>query len=401
MFVNKVKISSFFLISLFFPYIKPGFSLRIDHLFILFPFVLIITSYKHSLNKILFLKFCLASIYFSYLVFLLYFNELTINRTFFQLVIQYSYYISTIAFLLVFYKELTSHSLKYINIAIILITFSIIYSFIQFFFPNSSFVSFITLYYSGTIGGGMSKVYEALTQLRASSFFVQPSSFGMFCLISYCYVSLYNKSKELVLFRILLACIIVAGIFSATKVFIFGFFIFYLLTKFFSSPSRFFLKVPIYLIFISTFIALAYYINPFVRKIVNWFLDYGIIYFFESRFSTDSGYLSENYSVILQNIYFCVGINVFSYKYADSMPIMLLLLGGLPLLFFYLQYIFTISYSRIFIIERLSLLATLILVSSSFPVFIQSRIIPFYIILDFIIVSHYAQIPKLPRSYKS
>lgn len=398
--VNKVKLSSFFLVSLFLPYLVPGFSLRIDHLFIFFPLLLLVIPHKFSFNQSLFRKFFVSFIFITYLFLLLYFTASTINRTFFQLIVQYSYYFSTISFLLIFQKQLTSYSSSYLNLSVILITVVIMYSFIQFLFPNTSLVKLTTLYYSGTIGGGMSKVYEALTQLRASSLFVQPSSFGMFCLISYCYVSIYNKSKELLSLKVLLICIIIAGIFSATKVFLFGFLIFYFLTKFFTSPSKFFLKLPIYILLMFTFIAVAFYINPFVRKIINWFFDYGFIYFIESRFSPNSGYLSENYNVILQNIFLGVGINVFSYKYADSMPLMLVLLGGVPLLLYYIQYILTISYSRIFIIERFSLLATLIIVSSSFPVFIQSRIIPFYIILDFIIVSYYAQPPKIFRSYK-
>lgn len=381
----KYFISLFLLLSLSMPYISKTSSLRIDHLFILLPLFAILSLAKTP-SVYTRKYFIILLIYIFFLIRLLF--NLTLNRDFFQLGIQYSYYLTAYAYLIIFNEDIRKNTDTYIKIFKIIIFYISIYSIIQFIFRDSSLVSIITEYYSGNVDKNvMSKVEISLTNLRASSIFVQPSSNGLYSIIAFFYMYMLYQIDKTKITKILYIISIISGMLSATKTFLFAFLILFPLLKLIENPVKFIKNILLYIFYLLVLIYIGYLTIPYIKKVIDWFFNFGISYFFKARFSSVNGWLANDYTVINDNIITGIGINVFKYRYADSMPLMLIMLGGVFFIILsYIQYLLTINYSKIFFYERMALLFVIILISTSFPAFIQARIIIFYILIDNILI---------------
>lgn len=276
-----------------------------------------------------------------------------------------------------------------------------IFAIFQFVYRDSLIVEVISNLYGRKrefpgIDHAITMTQYALMNHRASSFFTQPSSLGAFSLLA---VALgfqllrFCKQNMFVVFSILLA--LIAGILSSTKVFLLGIAI--LLTLIFLPRISLGSLVKLFITLVLFLVLLYLSKNQYVVDLVVNINEQGFFNaLFGSRFA-EGGYLDNSVTSIFHDpgiMIHGLGLNLNTERYSDSMPVMVVMLGGgLFLLLFYLPVVtlfFIVSCSGG--VSRklpiISLHVVYLLVSIAFPVYIQNRLVPIFVVASLLAVNY-------------
>ena len=401
---NKEQLSNYFsyvmLLSLFLPYLSKFKGLRLDHfilggLLVLLPLFIVI---KGNIRKNIAIYTFLA--FFSYLfLFLRIALDSGIDWYTIKLLNQYSYILSSLSLFLLFRFIRTD----FLRILIFIFVVSIIvnvFGIVQFFYWDSSFVSTINTYYSGELmflqKAKLTTLEAALSLRRASSIFVQPSSYGVFNLMIIALAlgaaEVFAKSRAKWIVFISLVAGLIGGILSSTKTFYYSVVLLFILYSFLigkRKPASYLKSLGYAGLSLLCFLLLYPYI-PYGVRLVNELYDSGVWYIFSTRYDPQVGILTSSYPVFLNNLVLGVGRNAFDYKYLDSMPFMTTLLSGVVFsVMFYLVVAFVLF--RSFKLKKVTKLHSSMFclnvlflpLSIGFPIYIQARIIPIYFLLNF------------------
>ena len=319
---------------------------------------------------------------------------------FFRLMNQYSMLCSG-GILYIFLRKLGVNFVDYGQSLLFVSCIISIFAIFQFVYRDSLIVEVIANLYGRKrefpgIDHAITMTQYALMNHRASSFFTHPSSLGAFSLLA---VALgfqllrFCKQNMFVVLSILLA--FVAGILSSTKVFLLGIAI--LLALIFLPRISLGALVKL-CITLALFLVLLYISkNQYVVDLIVNIKERGFFNaLFGSRFA-EGGYLDNSVASIFHDMGIMIhglGLNLNTERYSDSMPVMAVMLGGgLFLVLFYLP-VFTLFFivscsggiSRK--LPIISLHIVYLLVSVAFPVYIQNRLVPIFVVASLLAVSY-------------
>ena len=306
-----------------------------------------------------------------------------------KIINQYSMFFSSILYF-IFIRRFCSQNAFFRAFAIIA-AIVCVYGLIQLLFPHSLLVTHLIPLYAGQPEQirELSKVEQALRNLRASSIFVQPSTFGAFALLANAVAVWGMKNTSAKRFKYLMVFSVIGGIASVTKTYLLGAMLFFLYLygkNIFTIKRLLHACALFFFIFFGIDIVSKGYFSAILEKMVRLGVFQAL---FGTRFGAGGTITSGMHQITsLNGLLVGGGSETRFLFYADSMPYMLLLLSGFAfLVVFYLPILFllflTIRSKVTAYLKRpfVGLNLVYLFLSLAFPIYIQARLFPLFVIL--------------------
>jgi hypothetical protein len=338
------------------------------------------------------------------------------NFTFlFQATNQYSYFLFGCIIFYIFKNRITNNFNIFINVLFFISFLVNFLAFLQYFFPESSIVLYLLKIY-----GGKSDL-DIENQLSSSGYFGYSSMAALSVLLGKRAVSIFNGMQGLATFNLVIISIsigflkseknlkktivgiltllfsIIGGFLSASKTFIFGLVLFIIIYSFIKITFRKIINFFIYFLLFSSLLIILSNENQVIKDIYSIFKSANFSNIFSSRFSSDTGYLSDVNEILYSPVTFLLGqgSNAGKYKYADFEYRQIYLIGGV---FFFLVYysfllyiIFTNWNSRnknSYSLSLFSINISLLFCAIGMDVHLQGRVMPLWILLNLLLSTY-------------